>query len=248
MRFLISLSTFLLLGLTCVPAMANCTYGDPDSCEQGSTCVYIQQGKTQCLKVDKSLPFIHFPFHPKRYLLCDQGVMSPDGESHTYENTIYALDLHTPKDSDPGTIFAGSAGVVQVYTGCQAPNTSCGAGFGNSIRLFRKDGVVIMYAHLDKIFVRSGDQVTNGQVIGVEGNTGMTGVDNRHLHISVHRDWRVLGIDYYKKFTAALPVSVPFRMNICQDHHQTCERNSLDIRELICKRVSGKEEPIRRSP
>jgi murein DD-endopeptidase MepM/ murein hydrolase activator NlpD len=56
-------------------------------------------------------------------------------------------------------------------------------GYGLVIKLRHAGGIVTMYAHLARAFVRRGDRVAEGQLIGRAGCTGScTGV---HLHFGV---------------------------------------------------------------
>jgi murein DD-endopeptidase MepM/ murein hydrolase activator NlpD len=56
-------------------------------------------------------------------------------------------------------------------------------GFGLVVKLRHAEGIVTMYAHLEKAFVRPGDRVAEGQLIAKAGCTGScTGV---HLHFQV---------------------------------------------------------------
>jgi murein DD-endopeptidase MepM/ murein hydrolase activator NlpD len=56
-------------------------------------------------------------------------------------------------------------------------------GYGLVIKLRHARGIVTMYAHLARAFVRRGDRVAEGQLIGRAGCTGScTGV---HLHLNV---------------------------------------------------------------
>jgi murein DD-endopeptidase MepM/ murein hydrolase activator NlpD len=56
-------------------------------------------------------------------------------------------------------------------------------GFGLVVKLRHAEGIVTMYAHLEKTFVRPGDRVAEGQLIAKAGCTGScTGV---HLHFQV---------------------------------------------------------------
>ena len=56
-------------------------------------------------------------------------------------------------------------------------------GYGLVIKLQHAGGIVTMYAHLARAFVRRGDRVAEGQLIGRAGCTGScTGV---HLHFNV---------------------------------------------------------------
>jgi murein DD-endopeptidase MepM/ murein hydrolase activator NlpD len=56
-------------------------------------------------------------------------------------------------------------------------------GYGLVIKVHHAGGIVTMYAHLARAFVRRGDRVAEGQLIGRAGCTGScTGV---HLHFQV---------------------------------------------------------------
>jgi murein DD-endopeptidase MepM/ murein hydrolase activator NlpD len=56
-------------------------------------------------------------------------------------------------------------------------------GFGLVVKLRHEDGIVTMYAHLEKAFVHRGDRVAEGQLIARAGCTGScTGI---HLHFQV---------------------------------------------------------------
>ena len=129
-----------------------------------------------------------------------------------------------------------------LFNECFEHNTKCGAGFGNHIKVLNDNGTLVLYAHLENVTVKTGDFVKVGQFIGVEGDTGMTGKDNRHLHFSVHYDWKRNGFDYYKKNLGSVPMSVPFKMNICQLKYFTCNEQPVDIRRLKCKRITGEVE------
>lgn len=57
-------------------------------------------------------------------------------------------------------------------------------GYGNFIKISHGDGFTTSFAHLQKINVRSGDQVSRGQVIGAVGNSGRS--TGSHLHYEVN--------------------------------------------------------------
>ena len=73
-------------------------------------------------------------------------------------------------------IFAPADGVVKraYYIG----------GFGNHIKLKHSSGYSTTYAHLSKIFVRHGQKIKRGDIIGEPGNTGRSTAP--HLHYEVH--------------------------------------------------------------
>ena len=73
-------------------------------------------------------------------------------------------------------IFSPADGVVKraYYIG----------GFGNHIKLEHSSGYSTTYAHLSKIFVRHGQKIKRGTIIGETGNTGRSTAP--HLHYEVH--------------------------------------------------------------
>ena len=56
-------------------------------------------------------------------------------------------------------------------------------GYGRQVLLNHDFGYQTRYAHLNKIFVKKGDRVTRGQIIGEVGSTG--GSTGPHLHYEV---------------------------------------------------------------
>jgi murein DD-endopeptidase MepM/ murein hydrolase activator NlpD len=62
---------------------------------------------------------------------------------------------------------------------------------GNCVFLDHGDGLLTMYFHLHEIFVKPGQQVTRGAVIGTVGATGR--VTGPHLHFAVR--WRGARVD-----------------------------------------------------
>lgn len=57
-------------------------------------------------------------------------------------------------------------------------------GFGKHIIIDHGDNISTIYAHLDQIYVKAGDEVSPGKVIGAEGNTGWS--TGPHLHFQVN--------------------------------------------------------------
>lgn len=76
------------------------------------------------------------------------------------------------------TINAAASGVV-VFA-------SRNKGFGNEIIIHHGFGYMTIYAHLNKILVNVGDEVTKGQKIAEMGNTGYS--TGPHLHFEVIKD------------------------------------------------------------
>jgi murein DD-endopeptidase MepM/ murein hydrolase activator NlpD len=64
------------------------------------------------------------------------------------------------------------------------------AGYGNTIVLAHNGKYKTRYAHLDSIFVKVGQRVQRGSLIGTVGNTGYVrsafGKDPSHLHFELY--------------------------------------------------------------
>ncbi len=57
--------------------------------------------------------------------------------------------------------------------------------YGNNIEI-EKDGVIFKYAHLNEIKVSVGEEVTQGQIIGLMGSTGMSTGSHLHFEIKIN--------------------------------------------------------------
>jgi murein DD-endopeptidase MepM/ murein hydrolase activator NlpD len=73
-------------------------------------------------------------------------------------------------------IYASDGGVV-VYSGSNS------YGYGDMVMIDHGTGFQSLYAHMSKIFVNCGDNVTQGQVIGSVGSTGHS--SGPHLHFEI---------------------------------------------------------------
>lgn len=96
--------------------------------------------------------------------------------------------FHKGKYKHPGMDFAAPRGTLIQAT---APGkikrvrvSSLLAGYGNYITIDHGNGFTTLYAHLDELFVRNGEKVSKGQIIGTVGNSG--GSIAPHLHYEIH--------------------------------------------------------------
>ncbi len=85
------------------------------------------------------------------------------------------LDFGAPYGSP---IRAAMDGVVQL--------AGRSAGYGNFVKLSHSGGLATGYGHMSRIAVRAGTRVSQGQVIGYVGSTGMS--TGPHLHYEVWRN------------------------------------------------------------
>lgn len=90
------------------------------------------------------------------------------GELRFHHGIDFATPNGTPvKSSYPGIVaFAGWHG-----------------GYGKTVIIQHQDDYETLYAHLDKILVRTGDRVTQGKVLGLSGSTGYS--TGPHLHFEI---------------------------------------------------------------
>ncbi len=87
-------------------------------------------------------------------------------------------EFHTGNDlaAAEGTpVLAAADGVVRV--------AGAHASYGNYIRLLHENGDETLYAHMQYLYVRPGQSVKAGQVIGASGQTG--NVTGPHLHFEL---------------------------------------------------------------
>lgn len=79
-------------------------------------------------------------------------------------------------------------------------------GEGNMVEVTHANGYQTMYLHLSRVFVRAGEHVETGKIIGLVGSTG--------LSTGPHLDFRILQRGQYRNFeTLGLPPSDPVTKN-----------------------------------
>lgn len=79
---------------------------------------------------------------------------------------------------DSKNIYPICAGVVESIN-------SKGSAYGKHCVVRHSDGLVSLYAHMDKLLVSKGDSVSLETILGVEGTTG--NVTGKHLHLELHK-------------------------------------------------------------
>ena len=134
-----------------------------------------QQAKTKN-QIPKAQSLMAWPLDNGTYWQSSQ--FGPRKKADGSPGFHQGLDLAAAKGT---RVKAGASGVV-VEAGKQR-------GYGNTIVVMHNRKYKTRYAHLDKIFIKRGQKIDRGQVIGAVGNTGLVrsnGGDGSHLHFEVY--------------------------------------------------------------
>ena len=125
------------------------------------------------------------PFRDGLTFLIGQSTGGPVS-THTEPGSLYAVDIPMPEDTP---IVAARAGTV-IYT--EFAHTKGGMtqemeGEANVVLIQHADGTRAVYAHLAPggVLVTPGQQVREGEVIGLAGNTGFS--SGPHLHFAIQQ-------------------------------------------------------------
>ena len=163
--------------------------------------------------------------------ICTRGTQDGPGKSHNSFNSKFAADL-VVRNNDSESLLSVFDGKVIVQSTCsQDSASSCGHGFGNFVKVLSNDGHLAFYSHLKTVSVQTGDSIKAGTIIGTIGDTGQAEV--KHLHFSLHYDWREEGIKKYTQVPVLLPESIPFNLSICKK--SSCEeRETIQIEDFKC--------------
>jgi murein DD-endopeptidase MepM/ murein hydrolase activator NlpD len=110
------------------------------------------------------------------------------GQISQYYKGIYHRGIDIADKRLPN-IVAPAGGTV-IFAGCYGTCPPLGSTYGGSnyawsIQIDHGNGYTTWYAHLKNIYVRSGQTVSRGQVIGQMGSTGRS--TGPHLHFEVRR-------------------------------------------------------------
>ncbi|NME35440.1 MULTISPECIES: peptidoglycan DD-metalloendopeptidase family protein [Fusobacterium] len=111
-----------------------------------------------------------------------KGITSPYG--NRFHPVLKRYILHSGVDL--------VARYVPVYAAKRGEVTFAGVagGYGNLVKIKHSDGYETRYAHLNKINVKKGQKIQQGQIIGESGMTGR--VTGPHLHFEVRKNGKTL--------------------------------------------------------
>lgn len=85
----------------------------------------------------------------------------------------------------PGLDLEGITGdpIKPIMSGTVQNSQYSRFGYGNAVIINHGNGVTSLYAHMSKINVKQGEQVSTGTVIGLVGSTGRSTGDHLHLEV-----------------------------------------------------------------
>lgn len=106
----------------------------------------------------------------------------PTGGVITQYPIWYHMALDIANSSAPGIGAAGSGTVATVE--------KLRFGYGQYVIIGHGDGLSTLYAHMSDIYVKSGDSVARGQLIGRMGSTGKS--TGTHLHFEVRKNGTIV--------------------------------------------------------
>lgn len=116
---------------------------------------------------------LQFPLDTDRWRVSDSYGWRAD--PYTEEQTFHCgIDFSCAEGT---AVLAADDGMVE--------ETTSGGSYGNCIRLFHDGSRKTLYAHLQYVYVRPGETVARGQVLGTAGQTGRA--TGPHLHFELWR-------------------------------------------------------------
>ena len=125
------------------------------------------------IKVAPNEPLLdgwNYPSYPGYYSCPIIGRLTQGLHGHN------AIDLAAPRGT---AIRAAAAGTVII----SMSNGAWNGGYGNFVVVFHKNGTQTLYAHMSSPSVKVGQEVSQGQLIGHVGMTGMT--TGPHIHFEI---------------------------------------------------------------
>lgn len=107
----------------------------------------------------------------------DGPINSPYGNRRLGKKTKFhkGIDIGAKRGSD---VVAAASGKV-VFSGTKK-------GYGKTVDIEHRDGIITRYAHLDAIFVSGGQTVKQSERLGLVGRSGRTTGPNLHFELLAH--------------------------------------------------------------
>ena len=117
-----------------------------------------------------------------------------------------------------GTDFGAPTGTpVRAVASGKVTYAGRNGGHGNFVKLNHDGPYETSYSHLSRIKVKNGQQVRQGQIIGLVGSTGMS--TGPHLHYQMWKNGK-----YVDAMKVPLPRSTPLNRALMAEFKQSVER------------------------
>ena len=115
------------------------------------------------------------------------------------------IDLSSTADPYDGKpVMASASGkVIDIEKGCPEighEGDGCGGGYGNLVHIEHPNGYSTMYAHLITVNVQMGQEVKQGDIIGIEGMSGRSTGPHLHFEIRNPSGERLNPVDFLPEF------------------------------------------------
>jgi len=129
------------------------------------------------------------PFTPSVFAGGSGQLIWPTSGAITQYPSWYHMALDIANPGAPGVAAADNGVVILVkYLTYD---------YGQHVMIDHGNGVVTLYGHLQAIYVKPGDQVAKGQIIGKMGSTGRS--TGTHLHFEVRKNGALVNPQSYLK-------------------------------------------------
>ncbi|MDN5331666.1 MAG: hypothetical protein PWP45_891 [Tepidanaerobacteraceae bacterium] len=135
-------------------------------------------------KLIRDIPAFNTVFKKETSSLPSKGLVAPlngkvtSGFGRRFHPLLKVERMHNGIDIEQaeGTPVkaAGNGTVIQAAEDAE---------LGRLVKIRHEGDVVTVYAHLKNVYVKTGDKVTQGQIIGTVGKTGLA--ENPHLHFEI---------------------------------------------------------------
>lgn len=134
----------------------------------------IPNGTKPAPPVVKPTEYVQIPIASSYFIVPVASPYSITQGLHWYNAIDFGNNCGRP-------VFAAAGGaVLNIKYGYNA-------GAGNYIRILHPNGLITHYGHLQSILVKTGESVSQGDLIGLIGNTGRTiGATGCHLHFGLY--------------------------------------------------------------
>jgi len=150
-------------------------HGKPSASETSS----FLSSQSQKFKVPSFEPLLdavwNWPSYPGYFICPVPGARLSQG-LHGHNAVDLAIAKGTP-------IHAAASGIVTISKNNGYYGRSSNGGYGNFVMISHPNGAETLYAHMLKTVVSVGEQVSQGEVIGYIGMTGMTTGPHTHFEI-----------------------------------------------------------------